>query len=169
MFLGLATDEDFPHEGLLDFAAITLDPSTGTLQLRGVYKNPDRKLLPGLFAKIRAPIGKNENAMLVPQQAVGYDQQGEYVMVVGQDNTVERRSVEQGALSEGMRVITKGLKGDEQVIVKGLLRAIPGRKVTPETEQASAQPAAQPNAPKAAAQSKASAPPPEPKAPAQSQ
>ncbi len=169
LFLGLATDEDFPHEGLLDFAAITLDPSTGTLQLRGVYKNPDRKLLPGLFAKIRAPIGKNENAMLVPQQAVGYDQQGEYVMVVGQDNTVERRSVEQGALSEGMRVITKGLKGDEQVIVKGLLRAIPGRKVTPETEQASAQPAAQPNAPKAAAQSKASAPPPEPKAPAQSQ
>ena len=145
LFLGLATDEDYPYEGRLDFAAITLDPGTGTLQLRGTFKNPDRKLLPGLFAKIRAPIGKNENAMLVPQQAVGFDQQGEYVMVVGEDNTVERRGVEQGTLSEGMRVIAKGLKGDEQVIVKGLLRAIPGRKVTPETEHASASKAAQPS------------------------
>ncbi len=142
MFLGLATDEGYPHEGYLDFAAITLDPGTGTLQLRGVFKNPDRKLLPGLFAKIRGPVGENENAMLVHQQAVGFDQQGEYVMVVGQDNTVERRSVEQGPISEEMRVITKGLKGDEQVIVKGLLRAIPGRKVTPETEQVSASDAA---------------------------
>jgi len=169
LFLGLATDEDYPYEGYMDFAAITLDPNTGTLQLRGVFKNPDRKLLPGLFAKIRAPVSKDENAMLVPQQAVGFDQQGEYVMVVGQDNTVERRSVEQGPISDGMRVITKGLKGDEQVIVKGLLRAIPGRKVTPETEQASAEGNAQPAAPKAAAPTKPSASPPEPKAPAQSQ
>ena len=142
LFLGLATDEGYPHEGYLDFAAITLNPDTGTLQLRGVFKNPDRKLLPGLFAKIRAPVGEDKNAQLVPQEAVGYDQQGEYVMVVDQDDTVERRSVEQGPLSDGMRAITKGLEGDEQVIVKGLLRAIPGRKVTPETEQASASAAA---------------------------
>ena len=144
LFLGLATDKDFPHEGYLDFAAITLDPSTGTLQLRGVFKNPDRKLIPGLFAKIRAPVNKDENAMLVPENAVGYDQQGEYVMVVGQDNTVERRGVKQGPISDGMRVITEGLKGDEKVIVRGLMRAIPGRKVTPETEQASTAAATQP-------------------------
>lgn len=169
LFLGLATDEGYPHEGYLDFAAITLDPNTGTLQLRGVFKNPDRKLLPGLFAKIRGPVGEGENAMLVPQQAVGYDQQGEYVMVVGADDTVERRGVEQGPISEDMRVITKGLKGDEQVIVKGLLRAIPGRKVTPETEQASVEGNSQPAASETPAQTKTSAPPPEPKAPAQSQ
>jgi len=169
LFLGLATDEGYPYEGYLDFAAITLDPNTGTLQLRGIFKNPDRKLLPGLFAKIRGPVGKDENAMLVAQQAVGFDQQGEYVMVVGADDTVERRGVEQGPISDGMRVITKGLKGDEQVIVKGLLRAIPGRKVTPETEQASAEGNAQPGASKAAAPTKTSAPPPEPTAPAQKQ
>jgi RND family efflux transporter MFP subunit len=169
LFLGLATDEGYPHEGYLDFAAITLDPNTGTLQLRGVFKNPDRKLLPGLFAKIRGPVGEDENAMLVPQQAVGYDQQGEYVMVVGADDTVERRSVEQGPISEDMRVITKGLKGDEQVIVKGLLRAIPGRKVTPETEQASVEGNSQPATSKTPAQTKTSAPPLEPKAPAQNQ
>lgn len=131
LFLGLATDEGYPHEGYLDFAAITLDPATGTLQLRGVFENPDNALLPGLFAKIRAPVAKDEDAILVPQQAVGFDQQGEYVMVVGPDNTVERRSVEQGSLADGMRAITKGLKGDEKVIVAGLMRAIPGRKVTP--------------------------------------
>ncbi len=131
LFLGLATDEGYPHDGFLDFAAITLDPGTGTLQLRGVFKNPDRTLLPGLFAKIRAPVAAEEDALLVPQQAVGFDQQGEYVMIVGPDNTVERRSVEQGPLADDMRVISKGLKGDEQVIVAGLMRAIPGRVVTP--------------------------------------
>jgi hypothetical protein len=83
----------------------------------------------------------------VPQQAVGFDQQGEYVMVVDADDTVERRGVEQGPISDGMRVITKGLKGDEQVIVKGLLRAIPGRKVTPETEHTSASAATPPSQP----------------------
>jgi len=169
LFLGLATDEGYPHEGYLDFAAITLDPNTGTLQLRGVFKNPNRKLLPGLFAKIRGPVGENKDAMLVAQQAVGYDQQGEYVMVVGADDTVERRGVEQGPISDGMRVITKGLKGDERVIVDGLLRAIPGRKVTPVTEQASAKGIAQPDASKAAAPTKTSAPPPEPKTPSKSQ
>ncbi len=143
LFLGLATDEDYPYKGFLDFAAITLDPETGTLQLRGVFKNPDRKLIPGLFAKIRAPIGKNEDAVLVPQKAVGFDQQGEYVMVVGQDDTVERRGVEQGSISDGMRVIRKGLKGDEQVVVAGLMRAIPGRKVTPVSAKEAAKAASQ--------------------------
>jgi RND family efflux transporter MFP subunit len=139
LFLGLATDEGYPYKGFLDFAAITLNPGTGTLQLRGVFKNSDRKLLPGLFAKIKAPVGKEDDAVLVPQQAVGYDQQGEYVMVVGPDDTVERRGVEQGALADDMRVITKGLKGDERVIVTGLMRAIPGRKVTPVTAQEAAE------------------------------
>ena len=138
LFLGLASSDDFPFEGHLDFANITLDPSTGTLELRGEFKNPDRKLIPGLFARIKAPIGTKENAIVVPQQAVGFDQQGEYVMVVGDDDTVERRSVKQGSLSEGMRVISDGLDGGERVVVKGLLRAIPGRKVTPVTQQASA-------------------------------
>ncbi len=131
LLLGLATDEGYPHKGFLDFAAITLDAGTGTLQLRGIFKNPDRQLLPGLFAKIKAPVSKDADAILVPQQAVGFDQQGEYVMVIGPDDTVERRGVEQGALADDMRVINKGLKGDEQVIVAGLMRAIPGRKVTP--------------------------------------
>jgi RND family efflux transporter MFP subunit len=139
LFLGLATDEGYPYKGFLDFAAITLNPGTGTLQLRGVFKNSDRKLLPGLFAKIKAPVGKEDDAVLVPQQAVGYDQQGEYVMVVGPDDTVERRGVEQGALADDMRVITKGLKGDERVIVTGLMRAIPGRKVKPVTAQEAAE------------------------------
>ncbi len=156
LFLGLATDEDFPHKGFLDFAAITLDAGTGTLQLRGVFQNPDRKLLPGLFAKIKAPVATEDNAILVPQQAVGFDQQGEYVMVIGPNNTVERRGVQQGPLSDGMRVISKGLNGDEQVIVAGLMRAIPGRVVTPVTAEEAAAAAREAEAAKAA---KASSPP----------
>ena len=169
LFLGLATDEDYPHQGYLDFAAITLDPATGTLELRGVFENPDRQLVPGLFAKIRAPIGTENNALLVPQQAVSFDQQGEYVLVVGQDNTVERRSVEQGSLSDNMRVITKGLKGDEQVIVSGLLRAIPGRQVTPVTEQASVRGGAQTDTARSDPESDAAPATSAPAAPAQKQ
>jgi len=139
LLLGLATDEGYPYKGFLDFAAITLDPGTGTLQLRGVFENPDRQLLPGLFAKIKAPVSKEKDAILVPQQAVGFDQQGEYVMIVGPDDTVERRGVEQGPLADDLRVINKGLKGNEQVIVAGLMRAIPGRKVTPVTVKEAAE------------------------------
>ncbi len=165
LFLGLVTDgQDFPYEGDFDFAAISLDAGTGTLQLRGVFENLDGRLLPGLFVRIRAPVGTNENAMLVPQRAVGFDQLGEYVMVVGADNTVERRGVELGSVDNDMQVISKGLKGDEQVIVDGLLRAIPGRPVAPVIEQADATAMAHREAPKAAAE--AVVPAPEPAIPA---
>jgi len=131
LFLGLANEDGYPHEGYFDFAGITLDPETGTLQLRGIFPNPDGKILPGLFARIRAPIAEIKNAVRVPQQAVSFDQQGEYVLVVNDQNRVERRGVKTGPLSGEMRVITDGLKSDEKVISAGLLRAIPGREVTP--------------------------------------
>ena len=137
--LALADEEGFPHQGLLDYADPSLDAATGTLQLRGIFSNPNRDLLPGMFVRIRAPVKERSDALMVPAQAVSNDQIGPYVLLVTKDNTVARRSVQTGPTVKEMRVIEKGLKGDERVIVKGLLRAIPGRKVTPETEQASAQ------------------------------
>lgn len=78
------------------------------------------------------PVGERDRALLVAQSAVGGDQLGEYILVVNDDNVVERRSVTGGAVVDGMRVIEDGLSGNERVIVKGLQRAIPGREVRPE-------------------------------------
>ncbi|QLH38316.1 MAG: efflux RND transporter periplasmic adaptor subunit [Defluviicoccus sp.] len=140
-FAGLANDEGYPHEGRIDFAAISVDQTTGTLLLRAIFPNPDHSMVPGLFARVRVPVGRIANAVLVPETAMGFDQIGRYVLIVDDKNVVERRGVEVGPQQGDYRVISSGLKGDERVIVNGLLRAIPGREVTPETAQATTPPA----------------------------
>jgi RND family efflux transporter MFP subunit len=133
--IGLADDKGFPYEGSLDFAAITLDPNTGTLLLRGIFPNPDNKLFPGLFARVRIPLSQTRPAILVPQVALGYDQQGPYVLLVNDQNVVERRPVKTGAPVDNLRVVEEGLTGDEWVITTNLIRAIPGRPVKPERQE----------------------------------
>lgn len=137
-FIGLANEDGYPHEGRIDFAAITVDPSTGTLLLRAIVPNKARAMVPGLFARVRVPIGQQANALLVPETAVGTDQLGRYVLVVNDKNVVERRAIKLGPLVDGNRVVDEGLTGSEQVIVNGLMRAIPGRQVTPEVATAAA-------------------------------
>jgi RND family efflux transporter MFP subunit len=102
--------------------------------MRGVVPNPEGKILPGQYARVRVPVGKVTSAILVPKIAIGLDQSGDYVLVVNEKNTVERRSVKTGTSNSGLYAIESGLTGDEWVIVNGLLRAIPGRQVTPERE-----------------------------------
>lgn len=132
LFVGLADDKGFPYHGYLDFAAISLNPTTGSLQLRGILKNPDAVILPGLFARVRVPIAQEKDALLVPETAISYDQMGSFVRVVNDKNMVERRAVKLGNQVDVDRVILEGLQGDERVVVAGLLRAIPGRTVNPE-------------------------------------
>jgi membrane fusion protein, multidrug efflux system len=141
-YVGFANEQGYPHEGRIDFAAISVDPSTGTLLLRAIFPNPDRTILPGLFARVRVPVGREAKAILVPEVALGFDQVGKYVLVVDDKNVVERRGVTTGVAVDDMRVIDKGLNGDERVVVNGLLRAIPGREVKPEAP-ATSPPAAQ--------------------------
>jgi RND family efflux transporter MFP subunit len=140
--LGIAGEEGYPHEGLLDFASSSLDPNTGTLLLRGVFSNPRigtaPRLLAGMFARIRIPVDVRDRALLVSERALGADQGGRYLLVVNDQNVVEQRQVKVGALIEGMRVIEDGLKGDEWVVVDGLQRARPGAKITPVQQQATA-------------------------------
>jgi RND family efflux transporter MFP subunit len=139
VFLGLANETGYPHQGKLDFAAISLTPTTGTLLLRGIFPNSNFKILPGMFARIRVPVEDKAKAMLlVPQLAVGYDQLGSYVLVVDEKNVVERRPVKLGPKVNDSQVIDEGLKGKEWIIVNGLLQAIPGRQVTPVKEEAPA-------------------------------
>jgi RND family efflux transporter MFP subunit len=133
--IGLADDKVFHFEGTLDFAAITLDPSTGTLLLRGIFPNPDNKLIPGLFARVRIPLAEKKPSILVPQVALGYDQQGPYVLIVNDKNVVERRPVKTGSPVDNLRVVEEGLTGDEWVITTNLIRAIPGRPVKPERQE----------------------------------
>jgi RND family efflux transporter MFP subunit len=130
--LGLANEEGYPHQGYLDFAAISLTPTTGSLQLRGIFPNPDGKIVPGLFGRIRgAVMGRTKENLLVPAVALGYDQQGTYVLVVEDNNVVQRRSVKTGIAVGDLRVVQEGLTGNEWIITNGLLRAFPGKPVTP--------------------------------------
>jgi RND family efflux transporter MFP subunit len=129
----LPGEEGYPHPGRLDFAATTVSDSTGTLLLRGVIPNISGTILPGMQARVRVPLQRHA-ALLVPDTAVASDQQGSYLLVVNGRNLVERRPVKTGILVDHLRVIEDGVQQGDQVIVKGLLRATPGRKVTPQTE-----------------------------------
>jgi RND family efflux transporter MFP subunit len=134
--VGLQTEDGYPHQGNLDYAAPTVNQSTGTLAVRGVIPNPDRILLPGFFVRIRVPIDTQQDALLIPDTALGSDQGGRYVLVVNGENVVEQRKVQTGQLEAGgMRVIESGLKPDDRLIVAGLLRAIPGQKVDPQLQK----------------------------------
>jgi RND family efflux transporter MFP subunit len=140
--VGLQTDTGFPHKGKLDYAAPTINLSTGTLAVRGVLPNPDRVLLPGYYVRVRVPIDQQKDALLVPDASLGSDQAGRYLLVVNGDNVVEQRKVRTGQLEEGnLRVIESGLKGDDRVVIAGLLRAIPGQKVDPQLKKIESQPA----------------------------
>ncbi len=139
VFAGLPNEEGYPHQGRIDFAAINLTTTTGTLLMRGIFSNPDGKIFPGLYARVRVPVEKKA-AFLVPEVAIGNDQQGSYVFIVNEKNIVERRSVKTGPAVDSLRGVEEGLKGKEWVVVKGLLKAAPGRQVTPEQEGAAPPP-----------------------------
>ena len=130
--IALQTETGYPHKGTLDYVSPLVNQSTGTLAVRGILKNPDRVLLPGFFVRVRVPFDKEENALLVPDVALGSDQAGRYVLVVNAENVVEQRKVTIGPSEGGLRVIESGLKVDDKVVVAGLLRAIPGQKVDPQ-------------------------------------
>ena len=141
---GLVNEDGFPHKGYLDFAALDVSSTTGTLQMRAVWPNPEQKTLPGLFTRVRVAALDKTDALLVPGDAVRFDQQGEYLLVVGANNVVERRGVKAGLQMGDKLVILEGLGADDSVIIEGLLRAVPGQKVSPKpaaTTAASGKPA----------------------------
>ena len=140
---GLQTESGYPHKGLLDYVSPDVNQSTGTLQVRGIFENPAPALLPGYFVRVRVPL-RAEQALLVPEVAVGADQAGRYVLVVNAEGIVEQRRVQLGQTTGEMRVIDSGLKPDERVVVAGILDAVPGQKVDPQLQtpkSAAAEPA----------------------------
>ena len=133
--VGLQSEDGYPHQGKLDYAAPTINQSTGTLAVRGVIPNADRVLLPGYFVRVRVPVDKQQDALLIPDTALGSDQSGRYVLVVTADNVVEQRKVQTGPLDNGLRVIDDGVKGDDRIVIAGMLRVIPGEKVDPQLQK----------------------------------
>jgi len=134
LFLGLSDEEGYPHEGLFEFGESGLDTDTGTVQLRGVFENPEipPKLIPGLFARIRMPFTTRNNMPLVTEEAIAADQSGRFVLVINNENVVEKRNIRLGQLIDGMRVIEEGVKHDDWIIVKGVQRVRSGSKVDPD-------------------------------------
>ncbi len=135
MEMGLGDEEGYPHLGHADYTDPVVDQGTGTVRIRGVFPNPGSVIAPGQFVRVRLPIERREDALLVPSRALGFDQAGEYLLVVGKDNLVERRSVKAGTEVDGMRVVDGKIGPADRVVVDGLLRARPGLKVDPKLEE----------------------------------
>src|SRR5262245_40208080 len=131
VWLGLANDDGFPHRGTINFVDNQVNPKTGTLRLRGVFPNKDEALAPGHFARVRVPIGFPHPALLVTDRAIDTDQGQKILYVVNEKNEVVSRPVRVGALHDGLREITEGLKPGERVIVNGLQQVRPGVTVEP--------------------------------------
>jgi RND family efflux transporter MFP subunit len=124
--LGLASDEGFPRRGAINFVDNQVNPKTGTLRLRGVFRNSDQTLDPGFFGRVRVPIGQPHDALLVTDRAIDNDQGQKIVYVVNEKNEVAQRPVRTGALHDGLREIVDGLKPGERVVVNGLQQVRPG-------------------------------------------
>jgi RND family efflux transporter MFP subunit len=126
VLLGLARDSNYPIRGTIDFVGNQVDPSTGAITVRGVFPNKDRALSPGLSAHVRVPLGEPHKALLVNDRALGTNQGQKFLYIVNEKNKVEYRPVTIGALHNGLREVTDGLKPGERVVINGLLRVRPG-------------------------------------------
>ncbi|MFW5818369.1 MAG: efflux RND transporter periplasmic adaptor subunit [Desulfovermiculus sp.] len=131
IFMALGNERAYPHQGWIDSIDTEVDTSTGTIQIRGVFPNEDMYIMPGLFSRLRFPIAKDQEALLVPDVALSEDQRGSFVYVVEDDHTVRVQVVTTGPKVDHLRVIRSGLDKDDVVIVNGIQRARPGAKVSP--------------------------------------
>jgi RND family efflux transporter MFP subunit len=143
-FISTSADVDYPYEGYVDYIDNTVNPETGTIQLRVIVPNEDIALFPGLFVRVKVMGLELENSVLVAEKAIGSDLGGKYVYLVDEQGVVEQRYVElDDVVVDGMIRVADGLAGDETYIVEGLLKARPGRQVTPLTPEQAQQKARQ--------------------------
>jgi hypothetical protein len=132
--LKLLDEQEFKHEGKIDFVDNVIDQSSGTIRGRAVFPNPTALFTPGMFGRLQVPASREYEALLVPDAAIGSEQIRKFVFVVGADDKVTQKFVTPGALHGKLRVVT-GLDEHDRVIENGLMRARPGVKVTPLTEE----------------------------------
>ena len=126
--IGLADEEGFPHIGRFDYADLAVDQTTGTYLVRAIFPNTDLVIPAGAFVRIQVPL-EARPVLLIDEVALGSDQNGSYVTVVGSDNKASRKRVTTGRLYDGKRVITGGLEKTDRVVVNGVQKARPGSEV----------------------------------------
>lgn len=135
VFVKLQDEDDYVHEGLINFVDNEIDLDTGTLQVRAVFDNPDELLEPGLFGRMRMTTTAPFEALLVPDQIIATEQTRKYVYTVGPEQQATRTYLSLGALTDdGMRIVRDGLQPDDQVIVGNLQRIQPGAQIEPISE-----------------------------------
>jgi RND family efflux transporter MFP subunit len=130
--IGLSNEQGFPHEGYMDFVDNQLDVRTGTIRARAVLENKNGQFTPGMFARVQLLGSGDYDAILIEDRAVGTDQSQNFVLVLGADNKLEYRVIEPGRIiAGGLRIVRKGLKPEDVVVVSGLQRVRPGVQVKP--------------------------------------
>ena len=130
--VALSDETGFPRKGTLEFVAPNIDPATGTLYVRGILANADHSLIPGIFVKMRLPMGKTiKSALLIPVSSMQEDQGGSYVFVVGPDDVVQKRYVQLGSQVGNLQIATSGIQAGDRIVVGELWRVSQGLKVTP--------------------------------------
>lgn len=129
VYVGLANENGFPHEGKLDFVDNRLDAGAGTIRVRALVPNPNQLFAPGLFARVRLVGTEQRPVTLIQDQAIGTDQDRKFVLILKPDSSVDYRPVTTGRLVDGLRVVSSGLRPGEDVVINGLLRVRPGMKV----------------------------------------
>jgi len=129
VFVGVQTEEGYPHEGMLDFIDNGLDPSTGAVQMRAVFKNADHILFPGVFVRVHFPLDNPKPMLAVPNSAVDNDQEDDYVLVVEANDVVARRAVVKGPLLKSVCAIREGLTDGDRVVINGFMNVRPGSTV----------------------------------------
>ncbi len=130
--VGLASEQGYPHEGVVDFVDNQVDAGTGTIRARAVLRNPDRVFTPGLFARVQLEGSGKFKAMLVDDKAILTDQDRKYVYVLGPKNVAVRKDIVAGQVIDGLRVVESGLAPQDKVIVHGVQKVFfPGMPVTP--------------------------------------
>jgi membrane fusion protein, multidrug efflux system len=140
VLMALQGEKDYPHEGTINFVNNAVNPSTGTLAVRGVFPNPKpengvRVLSPGMFVRVRLPIGPPHPALLVIDRAIGNDQGLKFVYILASDKKVQYRRVTTGPLqSDGLRVIEDGLTKDDWVVVGGVQQVRPRMEIEVDEE-----------------------------------
>lgn len=136
--IGTLSDEGTPLQGRLQLIDNAVDAASGTIRVRAVFDNPDNRLIPGQFVRVRMGEPKAESRMMISERAVGTDQDKKFVFVVDDANTVTYRQVELGGTVDGMRIVESGLNAGDKIVVNGLQRVRPGTLVEPQAEVATA-------------------------------
>ena len=129
--VAVAGEPGFPHKGVIDFIDNQINAATGTLAVRGKFPNADGNLLPGMFIRMQVPVSGEVDALLITDRAVGSDQGQKFVYVLDGDKAA-RRPVTLGPVIDGLRVVTQGLQAQDQVIINGLMKVMPGAPVKAE-------------------------------------